>query len=193
MMPLKKIAALLALLSLASAVAAAESVTLNWLGGGAPSVPDGVSWGVPWPKGAVQPNTPMRLATADGHRVDVQTWPLASWPDGSVKWSGHAIAATAGLAGPLMLTAAPGMETERGPVTEIKYADDATSNEDIAAAKQLSDCVIASIGELACCGELPARRRVGLRARRWSRRPTGSNEPAGNENCSVGKFARDCL
>ena len=71
---------------------AIEPVMLNWLGGTAPSAPIGVSWGVPWPKGAVQPNTPMRLTSADGRRIDVQTWSVAFWPDGSVKWTGHAIA-----------------------------------------------------------------------------------------------------
>ena len=107
------------------AIFAAEPVKVNWLGGTAPATPVGVSWGVPWPKGVVQANTPMRLATASGTRVDVQTWPVAFWPDGSVKWSGHAITATAGLAGPLTLTPTPGVEEERNRAVEIKYVDDA--------------------------------------------------------------------
>ena len=106
------------------ALLAAEPVALHWLGDAAPPASAGVSWGVPWPKGAVQPNTPMRLATADGHRVEVQTWPLAFWPDGSVKWTGHAIAAPAELGGPLTLTPRPGAEDERAPGVEIKYAED---------------------------------------------------------------------
>lgn len=122
----------LALLALAGTAFAADpvrpepsrGVTLNWLGGTAPTAPDGVSWGVPWPKGAVQPNTRMRLATADGKNVDVQSWPVAFWPDGSVKWSGHSIAATAGLTGPLQLTPLPAAAAS--PATAIKYADDAT-------------------------------------------------------------------
>jgi hypothetical protein len=108
------------------AASAVDSVTLNWLGGGAPAAPNGVSWGVPWPKGAVQPNTPMRLSTAAGNRLEVQTWPLAYWPDGSVKWTGHAVAARAGLDGPLQLTPTSAQE-ERGPVTEIKYTEDANA------------------------------------------------------------------
>ena len=121
---MKLFSALVLLLPLA--VAAAEPVTLNWLGGAAPTSPDGVSWGVPWPKGAVQANTRMRLATADGKRVEVQTWPVAYWPDGSIKWTGHSIAATAGLAGPLQLTPFAGAEEERTRSAEIKYTDDAT-------------------------------------------------------------------
>ena len=99
-----------------------RGVTLHWLGDTAPATPAGVSWGVPWPKGAVPPNTPMQLATADGRRVEIQTWPVAYWPDGSVKWSGHAIAATAGLKGPFTLTS--GGPAAPSPATEIKYSED---------------------------------------------------------------------
>jgi hypothetical protein len=104
---------------------AADPVTLHWLGGTAPAAPIGVSWGVPWPKGAVQTNTPMRLATASGARLDLQTWPVAYWPDGSVKWSGHAIAAAPGLAGPLTLT--PLANADSAPATTIKYSEDANA------------------------------------------------------------------
>ena len=102
---------------------AADSVTLNWLGGTAPAAPIGVSWGVPWPKGAVQPATPMRLATTSGTRLAVQTWPVAYWPDGSVKWTGHALAATPGLTGPLTLT--PLATAEAPSAVTIKYTEDA--------------------------------------------------------------------
>jgi hypothetical protein len=86
--------------------AAAEPVTLNWLGHAAPAISAGVSWGVPWPKGAIQRDTGMRLTTADGARIDVQTWPLAFWPDGSIKWTGHAAVSSA--AGPFTLTPVAG-------------------------------------------------------------------------------------
>jgi hypothetical protein len=36
-------------------------------------------------------NTPLALRTADGTAVPVQSWPLAYWPDGSIKWTGHAV------------------------------------------------------------------------------------------------------
>ena len=41
------------------------------------------------------------VRTADGQSLPTQTWPLAYWPDGSVKWSGLAIAADSTLATPL--------------------------------------------------------------------------------------------
>ena len=88
------------------------SVTLKWLDGAAPAAPESVSWGVPWPKGALQKTDSLALTTADGKPVPVQTWPLACWPDGSVKWSGQAIVSGADSTGPLQLSigaaAAPG-------------------------------------------------------------------------------------
>ena len=58
--------------------------TLQWL-----ETPcrQGVSWGVPWPRGTVAEGT--EFALADG--TPVQSWTTALWPDGSIKWSAHAI------------------------------------------------------------------------------------------------------
>lgn len=47
----------------------------------------GTTWGVPWPRGTISPGTPFALA--DG--TALQSWTTATWPDGSVKWSAHAI------------------------------------------------------------------------------------------------------
>ncbi|MEQ4717212.1 Tat pathway signal sequence domain protein [Nonomuraea sp. B19D2] len=53
----------------------------------------GVTWGVPWPRGEVERDAPFALADAEGREVPVQSWVTATWPDGSVKWSAHAIGA----------------------------------------------------------------------------------------------------
>jgi hypothetical protein len=82
---------------------APETVTLSWLGEQPPLVPAGVSWGVPWPQGSVGRGTSFRLS-APGKELPLQTWPLASWPDGSIKWSGFATVVPAGLAGPMSLS-----------------------------------------------------------------------------------------
>ncbi len=81
----------------------AKSVPLNWLDRATPSVNAGASFGVPWPKGMLQKNAAFALAAGDGKRVPVQSWPLAYWPDGSLKWTGHAISAGPSLSGPLTL------------------------------------------------------------------------------------------
>lgn len=57
---------------------------LQWLNQ-RPSLPIGVNWGIPWKQGELQRADPLRLED-----VDIQSWPMAFWPDGSVKWTGHA-------------------------------------------------------------------------------------------------------
>ncbi|HEX6685606.1 MAG TPA: hypothetical protein VF062_22715 [Candidatus Limnocylindrales bacterium] len=56
---------------------------LTWLTGPRRT---GVTWGVPWPRGAVAPGTSFALGN-----VPLQSWVTATWPDGSVKWTAHAI------------------------------------------------------------------------------------------------------
>ncbi len=64
---------------------------VRWLDGVVPAVQPGVTWGVPWPRGEQARATTFALLTAEGASVPVQTWPLAFWPDGSLKWTAHAI------------------------------------------------------------------------------------------------------
>lgn len=64
------------------------SVQLSWLGETAPSIATGVSWGVPFPEGQVQPESDYSLKDSKGNPMSVQSWPLAYWPDGSLKWVG---------------------------------------------------------------------------------------------------------
>jgi hypothetical protein len=67
-------------------------VPLHWLDGG-PNEPTGVTCGVSWPRGALAAGAPVHLQCADGRALPTQTWPLAWWPDGSVKWLGLAVVA----------------------------------------------------------------------------------------------------
>ncbi|WP_195763478.1 exo-rhamnogalacturonan lyase family protein [Duganella guangzhouensis] len=67
---------------------------LQWLDG-APESFQGATWGVPWPQGRVPADAqfalrPLAATARDG--AAVQSWPLAYWPDGSLKWSAHALA-----------------------------------------------------------------------------------------------------
>lgn len=57
---------------------------LKWLHH-APKIPVGVNWGAPWAKGELQRSELQMLGNKD-----IQSWPMAFWPDGSVKWTGHA-------------------------------------------------------------------------------------------------------
>ncbi|WP_460543816.1 exo-rhamnogalacturonan lyase family protein [Glycomyces halotolerans] len=66
-----------------------DSADLAWLEG-RPAESPGSTWGVPWGRGRFQENQQFKLV-GDGADVPVQTWPLAYWPDGSLKWTGHAV------------------------------------------------------------------------------------------------------
>jgi hypothetical protein len=66
-----------------------STVALKWLHG-IPIKPIGVSWGVPWPQGQVKKNTSFSITKKDGNLLALQSWSMAYWPDGSVKWTGFA-------------------------------------------------------------------------------------------------------
>ncbi|MCD8292897.1 MAG: DUF6250 domain-containing protein, partial [Prevotellaceae bacterium] len=63
-----------------------SEVPLHWIGD-TPDLPQTVSFGVPFDEGQVYPEDALQLFTADGEEVPVETWTLAAWPDGSVKWN----------------------------------------------------------------------------------------------------------
>ena len=107
----------------AARAADSDSVTLNWLGHSAPASDAVTSWGVPWPKGKLQKNEALALRSASGQSVPLQTWPLAYWPDGSIKWTGHAVSLAAGTAGPLTL--APGQPA--APAQRVTSTEDDTA------------------------------------------------------------------
>jgi hypothetical protein len=96
-------AGMAAMMAAGASVAARADVTVNWVGA-APAVSTGVSWGVPFPQGAVQKNQAFALKGADGKPLPLQSWPLAYWPDGSLKFTGFATVAKA--AGPYVISAA---------------------------------------------------------------------------------------
>jgi YetA-like protein len=98
-------------------------VQLHWLGQPAPDAAHGVSWGVPWPQGTVARDATFNLTDAQGKTLPVQTWPLAFWPDGSLKWSGLATVAPAGTSGELTL--APGAAT--APAAALHVTNDGKS------------------------------------------------------------------
>jgi hypothetical protein len=93
-------------------------VTLRWLEG-TPEAGMGVNWGVPWAKGEVAKGQAMVLRTSDGKAVPMQTWNLAYWPDGSVKWTGHAISSGVGASGPLTMSLTTGPVEGSGPAITL--------------------------------------------------------------------------
>ena len=92
-------------------------VSIDWLDHSAPGAATGVSFGVPWPQGAVKKDPTFSLRAADGKTLPLQTWPLAYWPDGSLKWSGLATATGAGVAGPFILSSGTSAATDGAKLT----------------------------------------------------------------------------
>ncbi|MYM82497.1 Tat pathway signal sequence domain protein [Duganella sp. FT50W] len=104
------------------------SAALHWLEGGVPAFSSGATLGVPWPRGR-HPQTPaFALTTEDGQPVPVQSWPLAWWPDGSIKWSAHALPANAGLSATLQLAAVADATAPAAAVTVEERADSIVVN-----------------------------------------------------------------
>ncbi|TCS16644.1 Tat pathway signal sequence domain protein [Caulobacter sp. BK020] len=64
-----------------------------WIDGAPPPLNAGQTWGVPWPQGTYPRKQAFRAKAADGSAVALQTWPIAYWPDGSLKWTAHAVGA----------------------------------------------------------------------------------------------------
>src|SRR6185437_15751401 len=93
--------------------AAAAGIEVKWLEG-VPAAEAGVSWGVPFARGSVARSQTFQLTAADGKAVPVQQWPLAYWPDGSMKFLGFATVAGANAGAALRL--APGTPA-RGALT----------------------------------------------------------------------------
>ena len=64
---------------------------VRWLDGSAGAVAQGVTWGTPWPRGKQHETKNFGLRGADQKVLPLQSWPLAYWPDGSLKWTAHAL------------------------------------------------------------------------------------------------------
>ena len=81
---------------------------VRWLDGGSSAIPQGVTWGTPWPRGKLKSARNFALRNSAGELLPLQSWPLAYWPDGSLKWSAHALLPTAAGDGPFEVIAQRG-------------------------------------------------------------------------------------
>ncbi|MDR6562458.1 MULTISPECIES: Tat pathway signal sequence domain protein [unclassified Arcicella] len=73
-----------------SIIIAPNTVPLSWLDTQYSSLFKGTTFGIPWPKGQLKKGTELTLVSNE-NIIPTQTWPLAYWPDGSLKWTAHAI------------------------------------------------------------------------------------------------------
>lgn len=65
---------------------------LDWIGD-RPSHSSGLTFAVPWAQGQCWSDGSSRLYCVDpsGQKLPLQSWNTAYWPDGSIKWTGHAL------------------------------------------------------------------------------------------------------
>lgn len=119
----------LALLGLVSSVAAApasnssSSVSIHWLDG-KPKYNSGTTFGLPWPQGKHQPNG-THFSVSDGSNdAELLSWVTGYWPDGSIKWTGHAIPATSEVQDAYTVKALPGSGKARSGSIKITKSDD---------------------------------------------------------------------
>lgn len=66
-----------------------QVVPLHWVGD-VPAHAAPVSFGVPFKQGELPHVTALSLLTTDKNVISADKWPLAYWPDGSIKWAGMA-------------------------------------------------------------------------------------------------------
>ncbi|KAF2681231.1 hypothetical protein K458DRAFT_343864 [Lentithecium fluviatile CBS 122367] len=81
--------ALLGLGAAAQAQSSSTAVTVKWLED-TPTIQTGTTFGIPWARGQHLANGTTFTASTGA----LQSWITAYWPDGSIKWSGHAIPAS---------------------------------------------------------------------------------------------------
>lgn len=97
-------------------------IKLSWLGEKAPGLAIGVSWGVPLPEGKVAPSSSYSLKNAKGKSMPVQSWPLAYWPDGSLKWVG--LSTVVGAGADTVFELQPGKSAEAGSLkTKVEVTE----------------------------------------------------------------------
>jgi len=69
----------------------APGAWVKWLDEKSTGVAQGVTWGTPWPRGKQREAKNFALRGTDKKLLALQSWPLAYWPDGSLKWTAHAL------------------------------------------------------------------------------------------------------
>ncbi len=109
--------------------AAVSPQQLRWLDQVPKVEGTGATLGAAWPKGALKADTRFSLTDASGKARPVQSWTLATWPDGSVKWSAHSF--VAGPADATSFTLAPlaASSSEPAPANPVVVRDSESSLE----------------------------------------------------------------
>lgn len=111
-----------------------QPVILHWLQDSIVTENTGASWGVPWPQGKIKKEQAFQLKTVDGKELPLQSWPLAYWPDGTLKWMGFST------------VAGPG----QGPFSLMLMQTKKQKKESSSQVKQTSESIEVNTGRLQC-------------------------------------------
>jgi hypothetical protein len=96
-----------------------QGIDLNWLDTQPSLTATGSTWGMPWPKGQISKDQKFKLTNHNGSTLPLQTWPLAYWPDGSIKWTAHATAISSNQLLKAQIT--PSASSDANPSSQISY------------------------------------------------------------------------
>jgi hypothetical protein len=97
---------------------------VRWLDDSASAVAQGVTWGTPWPRGKQREAKNFALRITDNKLQPLQSWPLAYWPDGSLKWTAHALPPGEQSGGPFEVVARP-RPAKTAVTVRVKESDSA--------------------------------------------------------------------
>ncbi|MDI2034687.1 Tat pathway signal sequence domain protein [Paenarthrobacter nitroguajacolicus] len=89
----------------------------------------GTTWGVPFQRNTVQDAAALTVLDPNGKAVPAQAWPLATWPDGSLKWAGIALGATDHPAPHYDVTTQPPATYDAGPAAAVVTSTEVTVTE----------------------------------------------------------------
>ncbi|YCH07472.1 Tat pathway signal sequence domain protein [Arthrobacter sp. alpha11c] len=112
-----------------------QHAQITWLDDEPPAtLSGGTTWGMPFPRGTVQVPEELSVFEATGKAINAQTWPLATWPDGSLKWAGVAIGATDHPSAAYRVSinsgaAHPPEEHDGGPAAAVERSPEVTVTE----------------------------------------------------------------
>ncbi|WP_416404597.1 Tat pathway signal sequence domain protein [Arthrobacter sp. LFS091] len=108
---------------------------LRWIDAEPPvRLSSGTTWGMPFQRGTAAGADHLQVRDMNGVAVNAQAWPLATWPDGSLKWAGIAIGATDQPSDAYQVThstdrhdGGPAAAVEHSPGVTVAETDDAVT------------------------------------------------------------------
>ena len=92
--------------------------TVNWLQKPTSRFFPGATCGVFWPSGKVNRESQFLAVGKNKQNIESQSWPLAYWPDGSLKWTAHAFPSSADIKEPVQIN--PSRKTSKVNGIQVK-------------------------------------------------------------------------